>query len=293
MYLRISNHKIKLSFQYAEPNNPVTPHFWESTKPQGAWPLTPVTWATWVTRMEPHFGDEWKTLGIFDAIKLSTFEINMDRELLTAALSFWCSATNTMVLPFGPIGPTMLDITAILGTSHFGLLIDTNLSRYQFDLDLKAVFDDCAIKVLTKKDQKLPKEDVDKLHKNFFNYSTLINHFAALASDHVLALSPAILANLNWCLAEASVGKINLHQNGPLWVFQLWLQVYFSTLRPEIPSFNLSKAMGLQLASRPIPTYSAECMFKYFFDLEDLLDDEFLICRRQKYPSCIKLPTSV
>lgn len=93
-----------------------------------------------------------------------------------------------------------------------------------------------------------------KLHKNFFNYSTLITHFIdleekafrkgkhraflfywynkfifctksnkclakhmrvaeALASGHVLALSPTIIANLTRCLAETSTGKIDLHQN--------------------------------------------------------------------------------
>ncbi|KAM2013374.1 hypothetical protein ACFX1T_025091 [Malus domestica] len=119
--------------------------------------------------MEPHFGDEWKTLGIFDAIKLSILEINIDRELLMAALSFWCSATNTMVLFLGLISPIVLDIPAILGTFPSGLPIDTILSRYQFGLDLKKVFDERAIEVLAKKDQEASKEDVHKLHKNFFN----------------------------------------------------------------------------------------------------------------------------
>lgn len=47
----------------------------------------------------------------------------------------------------------------------------------------------------------------------------------ALASGYVLALSQAILANLTRCLAETTVVKIDPHQNGPLWVFQFWLQV--------------------------------------------------------------------
>ena len=33
-------------------------------------------------------------------------------------------------------------------------------------------------------------------------------------------------------------------------------------------------------------------MFKFFFGLEDLSDDEFLICRRREYPASIKLPSS-
>ncbi|KAM1924034.1 hypothetical protein ACFX15_021865 [Malus domestica] len=71
--------------------------------------------------MEIFFGKEWKTLGIYDAIKLSTMGITMDKELLMAALSLWCSATNTMVIPFGPMTPTIIDISTIIGTPPSGI----------------------------------------------------------------------------------------------------------------------------------------------------------------------------
>ncbi|KAM1654996.1 hypothetical protein PS1_007207 [Malus domestica] len=103
--------------------------------------------------MEKFFSKEWKTLGIYDAIKLLTVEIVMDQELFTVALSFWCSATNTMVLPLGPIGSTVLYISAILGTSPSGLPVDTILPGYQFNLDLKSLFDDRVVEALKKKDQ--------------------------------------------------------------------------------------------------------------------------------------------
>lgn len=61
----------------------------------------------------------------------------MDRELLMTALSFWCLATNTMVLPPGPIGSTVLDIMVILGTLPSGLPVYTTFSWYHFDLDFK------------------------------------------------------------------------------------------------------------------------------------------------------------
>ncbi|KAB2608832.1 hypothetical protein D8674_012000 [Pyrus ussuriensis x Pyrus communis] len=82
---------------------------------------------------------KWKTLGIYDGIKLLTIEIVMDQKLFPMALSFWCSATNTMVLP---LGPSLLDISAILGTSLSSLLVDTILLGYQFDLELKSLFDE-------------------------------------------------------------------------------------------------------------------------------------------------------
>ncbi|KAM2640412.1 hypothetical protein TB1_026797 [Malus domestica] len=85
---------------------------------------------------------------------------------------------------------------------------------------------------------------------------------------HTLALNLTVLAYLTQCLVEATLGKIDP-------------QVYFSTLSPEIPSFNSSTAMGLDLASCPFSFHSAENVFKYFFSLEDLSDDEFQICCRK------------
>ena len=49
--------------------------------------------------------------------------------------------------------------------------------------------------------------------------------------------------------------------------------------------------MSLQLGSRPTPTHSVEEIFKYFFDLDNLTNDEFLIYRQRNYPSFIRLPT--
>lgn len=95
-----------------------------------------------------------------------------------ATLSFWCSATNTMIFPLGSLGSMVLDISAILGTSPTGLPIDIALSEYKFDLDLKTIFKDRSIKALMQGDQSSLKEDEQKLHKNFFNYNTLVTHFA-------------------------------------------------------------------------------------------------------------------
>ncbi|KAM1349001.1 hypothetical protein ACFX2F_003115 [Malus domestica] len=86
--------------------------------------------------------------------------------------------TNTMVLHLGPIGPTILDLTAILGTSPTGILIDVALSGYLSNLNLKVLFDKRAFETLSGEGQIPSKEEVHKLHKNFFNYNTLYLHFA-------------------------------------------------------------------------------------------------------------------
>ncbi|KAM2380727.1 hypothetical protein ACFX1X_041853 [Malus domestica] len=278
--------------------------------------------------MEKLFDEQWKALGIYDAIHLSSMD-----ELLLAALCFWCSATNTMVLPLGPIGSTILDLTAILGTSPTGILVDSALPGYPSNLNLKALFDKRALETLSSEGQTPSKEEVHKLHKNFFNYNTLYSILPAdekrlcekentslsssigynkficctksnkclvenmpvaetLASGHTLALSPAILAHLLHCLVEATLDKVDPQQNEPLWVFQLWLQVYFAPLRPTIADFLPREALSPQLVFQPIPHHQAEEVFRYFFALDDLSNDEFLICRRQEYPSSIRLPTT-
>ncbi|KAM1216524.1 hypothetical protein ACFX2I_012756 [Malus domestica] len=128
--------------------------------------------------MEKFFGKEWKALGIYDAIKFLTMEIIMDKELLMATLSLWCSATNTMVIPFSPMTPTILDISAIIGTPHSDILVDATLVRCPSNLDLKVLFDELAVETLSQKGQEPSKNDVQKLHKNFLNYNTFIFHFA-------------------------------------------------------------------------------------------------------------------
>ncbi|KAM1467632.1 hypothetical protein ACFX2I_032707 [Malus domestica] len=99
--------------------------------------------------MEKIFGEQWKALGIYDAIHLSSMELIMDNELLMAAFSLWCSTNKTMVLPLGPMGPTILDITAILRTSPFGIPANATLSGYSSTIDLKALFNDRAIETLS------------------------------------------------------------------------------------------------------------------------------------------------
>ncbi|KAM1677923.1 hypothetical protein ACFXTN_034694 [Malus domestica] len=61
---------------------------WDVARPQGSWPSTTTTWVTWVVRMEKLFGEQWKALGIYDAIHLSSMEVTLDKELLLAALYF-------------------------------------------------------------------------------------------------------------------------------------------------------------------------------------------------------------
>ncbi|KAM1760832.1 hypothetical protein ACFX12_003667 [Malus domestica] len=135
--------------------------------------------------MEKIFGEQWKALGIYDAIHLSSMELVVDKELLMAALSLWCLATNIMVLPLDPIGPTILDITAILGTSPFGIPVDATLSGDPLNIDLNALFNDRAIKTLIGEGQEPSKDEVQKIYKNFLNSNTLYLHFAGRGEENL------------------------------------------------------------------------------------------------------------
>ncbi|KAM1739122.1 hypothetical protein ACFX11_014869 [Malus domestica] len=84
----------------------------------------------------------------------------MDKELLMAALGFWCSATNTMVLLLSPIGPTILNVSAILRTFPSGLPIDVSLLECPSNLDLKILFNERIVESLRKKNQEPLKEEV-------------------------------------------------------------------------------------------------------------------------------------
>ena len=112
----------------------------------------------------------------------------------------------------------------------------------------------------------------------------------ALASDHVLAQSPSILANLLRCwprrLSTRST-RIRVDLFG----------CFNSGCRPTSPPFGRRSLTFFLprclVSSRSAPPHQAEEVFKYFFGLEDFSDDEFLVCRRRNYSSSINLPTSV
>ena len=144
-----------------------------------------------------------------------------------------------------------------LGRLHLVSQLMPPSSNVRRILTSRALFETRAVETLSRDGQEPSKEEVQKLHKNCFNYSTLIVHFTgrgdaslrkgehaaflfywynkficctksnkclvenmhmaeALASGLTLALSPSIIANLLCCLAEATIHKIDPHQNGPL-----------------------------------------------------------------------------
>ncbi|CAL9024780.1 unnamed protein product, partial [Prunus brigantina] len=103
------------------------PYDWNVARPQPQWPTSTPDWEKWLPRMEHFFGRQWKDQGIYHLIKLFDRPLVMDRSLLSAALCFWSSATNTMNLRFGMMTPTVLDMAALFGLSPLGVEVNAAL----------------------------------------------------------------------------------------------------------------------------------------------------------------------
>lgn len=82
-------------------------------------------------------------------------------------------------MPLGLISSTILYIIAIIGISPPHLSVDATLPSFQYNLELKKVFEERAAKFLKSKDDKKvwSKEDIAKLTKICLNYNTLISNF--------------------------------------------------------------------------------------------------------------------
>ncbi|CAL2247175.1 unnamed protein product [Prunus armeniaca] len=69
----------------------------------------------------------------------------------------------------------------------------------------------------------------------------------ALAKGHRLALGPMVLAYLYRGLYNmVSLNPMNCNTTGPIWLFQLWLQVYFPEVRPAHDLFAPNSLIGTE-----------------------------------------------
>ncbi|KAM5586672.1 hypothetical protein ABKV19_005545 [Rosa sericea] len=295
------------------------------------WPKLTPEWTKWVPRMEHFFGQEWKKYGIYDSIKVTEQEIQMDRPLLAASLCFWSSATNTINLPLGPMTPTLLDMAAIFGFRPNGVAVCATTkfpTSFHTSLRPKAV-----------KNDKKAKDEADVKAKQLLNYSTFYathavdeevtenrrqppkphEHAAfllywlckfvfcaksnkctfefagiaeALSAGMPLALGPFILARLYRTLRNVVVDNMNLDIGGPLWMFQVWVQTYFHQLRPPCLPFAPTMTLGRQIIPIGIHTHSAAECFGFFFSKKSMSKDEFAICYSRDHPSCLAIDIS-
>lgn len=77
-------------------------------------------WTSWVDDLQKTHQETWKKVGIFDAIKASTYHIMRDNELIIELAERWCAETNTFFFPWGESTITLEDVMILGGFSVLG-----------------------------------------------------------------------------------------------------------------------------------------------------------------------------
>ncbi|XP_050113946.1 uncharacterized protein LOC126592277 [Malus sylvestris] len=81
-------------------------------------------WAQWVDELEPSFKQKWMSNGIYELIMLSKISVISKPELVTSALLFWNTGTNTFDFRMGLMSPTILDMAQVFGLRPSGRTVD-------------------------------------------------------------------------------------------------------------------------------------------------------------------------
>ncbi|KAJ8534946.1 hypothetical protein K7X08_016674 [Anisodus acutangulus] len=84
------------------------------------WPTKIANYSGWLEQVKSAKKDEWRRMGLYDAIALSGFDLPCNIGLVYAFLGYWSTTANTFVFPWGMMTPTLLDVTAILGLPILG-----------------------------------------------------------------------------------------------------------------------------------------------------------------------------
>lgn len=65
--------------------------------------------------MEPHFANQWRKVGIYEYVKLPTFNFVSDNNALAIFFAYWNVGSKSFLLPLGPMSITVLDVSLVLG----------------------------------------------------------------------------------------------------------------------------------------------------------------------------------
>ncbi|KAM1004500.1 hypothetical protein ACFX2C_004692 [Malus domestica] len=236
------------------------------------------TWAQWVDELEPFFKQKWMSNGIYELLVLSKTSIVPKPELLTFALLFWNTGTNTFDFRMGPMSPTILDMAQVFGVRPSGRTVDvtqdwvpssTTESSSSSTTFLPLSYNSATFKsygtsfkgfipfVKENFGAGSPRADKDQEHMYFLLY-WLNKHVFPNKSKGVrvewiplvevlhnfddVATGPFLLSHLYHLLFEMTRDEpFETNLNGPIWMIQLWLQWYF----PEFRAANLEFPEGV------------------------------------------------
>ncbi|KAM5587447.1 hypothetical protein ABKV19_006077 [Rosa sericea] len=243
-----------------------------SDKPFPSWPTHDEAWTTWVAKMLPYYGDHWKKANIYDPIMLSARRFFPDKPLLSAAFCFWNSSSNTMDLPVGMMSVSLLDVAAIAGFRPHGTTYDCTAQlkpKTKFRHGRHFEYGSWIDYHNSDKSNKV----VDQEHIAFLLYwlcryvfcvpsgiSKEWSHLAEVLHRRTdVALGELVLASLYMGLQKMTVNPFDGKAEGPLWLFQMWLQIYFPDLGP-VSAFPDDDVMGVRLTDQiPKPHSPRDC----------------------------------
>lgn len=97
--------------------------------PNRLWPRPDKEYLAWLNRVSEAKGQLWKSIGIHDAIMLSTSTINMDNALFFASAQFWSTTTNSFHFKVRMMGPTLQDVSFLTGLHSHGVEANCFLSQ--------------------------------------------------------------------------------------------------------------------------------------------------------------------
>ena len=89
-----------------------------------------------------------------------------------------------------------------------------------------------------------------------------------------------------------SLNPMNCNTTRPIWLFQLWLEVYFLEAWPTHDLFAPNSLLGVNLLSLPLSGLKVEDYFGILYNCEGHSPDEFSVCLDQEFTSYLGLKLS-
>jgi hypothetical protein len=273
----------------------------------GTWPTPSKEELAWYQSRKALDLERWQTVGIADSIELC-FSLKSgggNRAPLAAAVCFWDTASNTFNFRFGQMGITLLDILTITGLPiHPFAYCSGDFDSTRESLEFKpSPIRQPYCKSYTAWNTHFSTQENEEggiaflelwLCKFIFciNSSKITGAWtmlaAALFNGQRTGLGQAVLASLYRSLYNLTLQPFDFtNLAGPLWILDLWLQVYFPQFRhPDVDTFSDDQVLGMAFTNRgkfDTPAY-VDC-FKYFYHLDESALDSTALILSRKYPS--------
>lgn len=276
----------------------------------GIWPNPSEEEVAWYETRKIIDSERWQRVGIAETLELC-FSLDNgggNRAPIIAATCFWNTSSNTFDFKFGQMGITLLDVLTIIGLpidpepySHGDYDRASELLQFLPSPDRSPHNE--SYSAWCAHFSKLENEGSGIAFLEFwlckFLFCTQANKItgswtmlaAALFNGHRTGLGQSVLASLYRSLYHLSLKPFKYKLlGGPLWMLDLWLQVYFPQFRhPDVTFFLEDQLLGMAFAKKDKfdpPSYS-EC-FKYLYNLDESALDSVTLVLNRKFPHILE-----